>query len=292
MRNVEGNSPVQARVVQRMSRIQTRERARQTQQADPQDTSGYGARIVSRPKRSQASKHGPSDIYPTVIYDRGICIEIWCAICGANATGSSAPHACFAGFKGVKQHILRAPRPEGAPKPSDKVIWDCVYTRTVSAEDEELMRAGETPIISIEMATRGEVAVDLIEQYLVAPECTAEDTTLGDTTLAVGDETDMPDKTMALDMLTIDEEPAIGVDTTAVADRQNTRTADASIAGDEATTSSEATSNYASSDTGNSAATDDTIQVSDVRRMRSRASIFTYERIQEAASGLWRPRRA
>ena len=186
MRNAESNSPVQARVMQRMSRVQTCERARQTQQADPQDMSGYGARIVSRPKRSQASKHGPSDICPTVIYDCGTCIELWCAICGANATGSFAPHAFFAGFKGVKQHILRAHRPEGAPKPSDKVIWDCVYTRTVSAEDEELMRAGKTPIISIEMATRGEVAVGLVEQYLVAPECTAEDTTLGDTTLAVG----------------------------------------------------------------------------------------------------------
>lgn len=275
MRNGEGRSPTRLGKMQRASRILQRNEERKALDTD----------VASHQRQSKTSLHSPSRKYSTVIYDRGMCLEICCAICGTNSTGSSF----LKGFKGLRYHILRSHRPEGAPKPSDKVIWECIYTRDVSAEDVELMTNGKEPIHKIEMETRGEVDETLIAKYLAAPETTAEETVLGDTTLTVHDETAILDKTMVPVMPTIAEEGFAAGDTAAGFHNHETETSDSFTTADEATTDGDATLIDGRSETGNETIIDDdTMQVSNVRRPRYRPSIHG---MQEAPSGLWRPRR-
>ena len=163
MRNVGDNSPTKVRKRQRMSQMQNREHIRQPQQPDLPGSDLNGADGASQTKHNKPRLDNAPPTDPTVVYEHGNCCDIWCAICGTNATGSSDPIAFFKGFIGLKRHILRSHKPKGPFQPSDEAIWRCIAFREISAEDHAKIQTGGKLSSKINLRARGQVNTRLIE---------------------------------------------------------------------------------------------------------------------------------
>ena len=280
MRNVGDNSPIKVRKRQRMSQMQNREDIRQPQQPDLPDSDLNGADGASQTKHNKARLDNAPPTYPTVVYEHGNCRDIWCAICGTNATGSSDPIAFFKGFMGLKRHILRSHKPKGPFQLSDEAIWRCIAFREISAENQAKIQVGAELDIKIELLPRGQVNTRLIERHLVDPESIGEETIVGDTAidtapaldttvataLAAGTEAAVPVKTKVPRMPTIVEEGTSVSNIAAVFCDQKSAT------GNDADTRDRVTKDAEAPIDGESAV--DTIVVADPRRKRQRFSLL------------------
>ena len=257
-----------------MSQMQNCEHIRQPQQADLPGSDLNGADGASQTKHNKSRLDNTPPTYPTVVYEHGNCRDIWCAICGTNATGSSDPIAFFKGFMGLKRHILRSHKPKGPFQLSDEAIWRCIAFREISAENQAKIQVGAELDIKIELRARGHVNTRLIERHLVDPESIGEETIVGDTAidtaldtaLATGTETAAPVKTKVPRRPTIVEEGTAGSDITTVFGGQKNAAGNDADARDMAPTGAVAT-------IGSESAAD-TIVVADPRRKRQRVSCF------------------
>ena len=253
-----------------MSQMQNCEHIRQPQQADLPGSDLNGADGASQTKHNKSRLDNTPPTYPTVVYEHGKCADIWCAICGTNATGSSDPIAFFKGFMRLKRHILRSHKPKGPFQPSDDAIWRCIAFREISAENQAKIQIGAELDIEIEKRPRRQVNTRLIERHLVDPESIGEETIVGDTAvdtaLAAGTETAVPVKTKVPRMPTIVEEGTSVSNIAAVFGDQKSAT------GNDADTRDRVTKDAEAPIDGESAV--DTIVVADPRRKRPRFSLL------------------
>lgn len=107
----------------------------------------------SKGARSGGQPDKLSEAYPSVVVVERKWVEIWCNLCGANAT-LSRPRHFFDGFLGVLYHMTNSHREKSVHYRLEDVMETC-GRRALSSEDVKRIRRGQKPKVDITMRFQG-----------------------------------------------------------------------------------------------------------------------------------------